>query len=103
MRDKIEQLVAEELVRCLELHGGFASHHEAHSVMQEEIEEAEEQLIDISNAHASLWRDIRKGNGIYTSTILEIHGRAIEAAMELVQVSAMSLKWLKLMDKEKAP
>ena len=70
--------VAEELKRATSQHGGFASWHEGYAVLLEEVEE--------------LWDEVkRKNRNVYA------------ARKEAIQVAAMAVKFVAMIDDQVKP
>ena len=107
MRDKIEQLVAEELARANDKFPGFASNHEAYAVLLEEVEELGDDLDTMTCEMGGLWRFTKAQKAFDTRvpkhSLERINRAAINAAMEAIQAAAMAKKWIALLDKEKTP
>lgn len=100
MRNKIEQLLVDELKRATNAHGEFTSHHEAYAVTLEEIEE---MLDDIKHANKTMdiiWQQV-KSNSVDRFSLAVMQCDLIRALEEGVQVAAMLAKWIELIDKRR--
>ena len=97
MKQKIKELIAEEISSAVLKHGEFNSAHEAYSIILEELEELEEKVNNIQNYFSAIWPIIRGKEPISGLESLEQisefgsrHG--IKLIEEAVQVTAMFSK-----------
>ena len=89
--EKIEDIVNQELERAVQKHGIHNSPHEAIAVIQEEYEEACDDL-DIIQARLSImWKHV-KANDDISYDMEHIYNYAVCLAAEAVQVAAMAKK-----------
>lgn len=91
-RERIEELVVQELDEANEKYPLFHSPHEAYAVIKEEVDELTYEvkvLIDweINN----MWREVKSDRSI-EDIAKSIYNHAIFAAQEAIQVAAMAEK-----------
>ena len=89
----IEALVENETERIIEEHGLFNSDHEAWAVIQEEIEEAQEDMDIVYRRHRFWWEMIREDRTEILDIVDDIEKYAIEVIKEAVQVIACCRKY----------
>jgi len=90
----ISQAIKEELKNARKNHGeSFHSDHEAHSVLQEELEEAQEALDNAKEAFNKAWHGIRYKEDNFIN-LIHIREGAFNAAAEAIQICAVIDKWL---------
>lgn len=89
----IEALIQDEVERIISLHGLFNSDHEALAVIQEEIEEAQEDMDIVYRKHRFWWEMIRENRTEVLDIVDDIERFAIGAIKELVQVAACCRKY----------
>lgn len=90
----ISKAIKEELKNAKNEHGeAFHSDHEAHSVLQEELEEAQEALDKAKEAFHKAWLGIRNKEDNFVN-LIHIREGAFNAAAEAIQVAAVIDKWL---------
>jgi hypothetical protein len=97
MEDKIKELISDEISNAVLKHGEFNSEHEAYSVIMEELEELEEELIDIRMYFDAIWPIIRGQepiSGLETLEKISVFGtrKSIKLIEEAIQVAAMFSK-----------
>lgn len=95
MREDLEKLAWTELDRANTKFPQFASRHEGHSVLTEEIEEAEEFLMSLNDDMSLLWEIVRGFEPMASKSTLvaDMYGNAISLAAEAIQIAAMALKF----------
>lgn len=94
--DKVQELVAFELERANTIHPPkFNSMHEAYAVMLEEVEEMSEAVNAVLGDMKELWAQVRTDD-LVCQQCLELHGDAVRAAAEMIQVAAMAKKMFSL-------
>ena len=90
----IADAIKEELENARKNHGeSFHSDHEAHSVLQAELEEAQKALDNAKEAFNKAWHGIRKNEDNFKN-IIHIRESAFNAAAEAIQICAVIDKWL---------
>lgn len=102
LKADVERLVKEEYGRASEQHGDrFHSPHEAYAVMLEELEEAQEELGDLTELFArsqnvllaNYWAATRADNyKVCLDAAGSIQEAAELAAAEMIQLAAMAYK-----------
>src|SRR5690554_4514356 len=100
MRNKIEQLVVDELKRAIEKNGGFNSHHEAYAVTLEEFEEMLDEVSHAAKTMDIIWQQV-KSDSVDRFSLSVMQGDLIRGIEEGVQVAAMLAKWIELIDKRR--
>ena len=98
----IDKLIANELDRANTIHRDyFASAHEGKSVIEEEVEEANEAMGMVARRLDHLWTAV-KGDDVrgQMQSIQQIRKYAKYAATELIQVCAMCDKFVKSFEEE---
>ena len=90
----IADAIKEELKNARKNHGRiFHSAHEAHSVLQEEIEETQEALDKTKEAFNKVWHGIRKNEDNFIN-VIHVRESAFHTAKEAIQICAVVDKWL---------
>lgn len=87
-REEVEELIKDELDTAVEDHGYFHSHHEKNAVIREEVEEAEDELRGMTNALSFSWLKV-KADEEYNKELYALRERAVNCALECIQVAAM--------------
>lgn len=99
----IGEAIGQEKKAAIEKHGAFHNHHEAWAVLREEIQETLETFAAFDNVTVSemenLWVMTRSDH-IEKESILNIYNSSMETAQECIQVLAMCMKWLDLLECE---
>jgi archaellum component FlaC len=96
LKDKIEQLVQEELEKATEKFKPFNSPHEGYAVILEEFEELEDEMRNIKRDLNNLWDSIKDDDRSYQPLdTMEIYNDSIKAIQEAIQVAAMAKRYLK--------
>lgn len=99
----IGKAIEQEKKAAIEWHGVFHSHHEAWAVLREEIQETLETFAAFDSVTASemenLWVMVRSDH-IERESILNIYNSSMETAQECIQVLAMCMKWIDLLEHE---
>lgn len=90
----ITNIIEEELKYANKEHPLFNSHHEAESVIREEVQESVEALERLVNAYDEIWQSIRSDGMATSFEYLDLKEEARRAIKELVQVAAMCEKAL---------
>ena len=72
---------------------GYHSDHEAHAVLQEEIEEAQEQLDEVKTWKERAWHCTREDMDITEDKLKRIESSAQKLAAEAVQIAAVARRW----------
>lgn len=90
-REKIMDLVAEELEDANKKYPLFHSPHEAYAVLREEVEEAEYDIEKIKERLDCMWISVKCDTNIegHADTL---YAYAVNGIMELIQVAAMADK-----------
>lgn len=90
-RERIYELVAQELKEANEKYPLFRNPHEAFAVLLEEVEEMGDDVCVITDHMRAMWKCVKDDNEIeYWAE--RIHRQAIYAIQELIQVAAMCEK-----------
>lgn len=95
IKSKLPGLVEEELAAANNTYPLFYSAHEGRSVIQEELEEATDELHKAWFSFCQLWANVKADaeNHILFDRVDNIRTHAINAAAELIQVAAMCDKF----------
>lgn len=98
----IDQLIAEELAAANKKFPAFASTHEGWAVLQEEFEEAGEEIEHMDFKIENLWTWIKDNQpiGQLEDFVADIRECAIKGIEELIQVAAMCDKFTAIGRKE---
>jgi len=100
LMSNIQTLVSEELDRAVEKFGAFNSPHEGKSVIEEEIEEALDEVEEIKKHYNCLWQSIKLNNKKDQKTFaFMLMTDAERAVYEFTQVAAMAKRYLKDVNK----
>jgi len=89
----IHNLIEEELAEANKQHPLFHSPHETYAVLLEEVEEAEDELVQIKMLLAEMWTRIRQDCGV-EDVLHRIKGCSVYGTGEFIQVGAMAEKAL---------
>lgn len=92
----IEQMIKEELAQANKVWPQFASTHEGWAVLNEEVQEAAEDMTDVFQQTENLFERIREYHaydGFKENQVGGIKESAIKAIKELIQVAAMCDKF----------
>ncbi len=90
----IGKLVVDEKERIIAKYGYYKNDHECHSVLLEEIEEAEEELESIRNSFKEFWTHIRSDCEDNNEIMDSISLHSVELIKEAVQIVAIAEKYL---------
>ena len=90
-REKIFELVNQELKEANEQYPLFHSPHEAYAVLKEEVEELQYNAGRLESLTGQMWAKVKVDVEIETITD-PIHAQAVNAAMEAIQIAAMCEK-----------
>ena len=90
-REKIYELVAQELEDANRTYPLFHSPHEAYAVLLEEVEEVDYEVGCVKNLLYSMWMKVKNDMNIEDSAD-EIYAQAVNGIRELIQVCAMTEK-----------
>lgn len=94
VKDKLFDLVGEELAAANAIYPPFASMHEGYAVLLEEVEEAKDELETLERRLGRLWAFCKRNRAdLAKDTIFGIEGDAIHLAAEAIQVAAMARKF----------
>lgn len=77
----------------------FASSHEAYSVLLEELEEVEKDLLDVRSSFNEVWRNVKIDENP-KAMLKMLANDAKNAIIELAQVAQVANKWIKTIEKE---
>lgn len=95
VKDKLPALVDEEYAAAMKLYQHFSSAHEGYAVLLEEVEEAAEELADLTNAVRQVWAGVRRDDATSIRVwAAEAYRKAIDLAAESIQAAAMAQKLL---------
>ena len=99
MEELVPMLVQHELEKANAKFPQFASDMEGWAVLKEEIEEADEELVNIKRWHDQIWIAIR-GNRKLNSDYIRLIGTLAQKLMvEAVQVAAMAAKYEAMLER----
>ena len=90
-REKIYELIADELKDANEKYPLFHSPHEAYAVLKEEVDELDHELEKIKNLTESLWVAVKCDRNIENYAD-RIYAYAVMTVQEAIQVAAMTEK-----------
>ena len=103
LHTKIEELVPllveHELMKANAKFPPFASDMEGWAVLKEEIEEADEELVNIRRWHDQIWIAIRGNRKLHNDYIRLIRTLAQKMMVEAAQVAAMALKYEAMLER----
>lgn len=93
--DTIEGLIEHELYEANKKFPQFQSAHEGKAIIEEEIDEALDEIKQVIMFFENLWESIKKDESIdrLIIDVETIEGKAINAIEELIQVAAMCKKF----------
>lgn len=101
IKQAIEKLVAEELVRANMKFGPFHSHHEGCAVLREELEETVDKLVEAKNYYDGLWDQVKSDMHPQALDFVKvIKGELIEVIKEAIQAAAMCDKYVLSLQQE---
>lgn len=96
---EVGELTDKEYARANEQYPAFASDHEGHDVITEEIDEAEEEMERIRDFEIGMKIAIRKNSAEdVNKTAMAIYETAQRMAAESIQVAAMAQKIIESRD-----
>lgn len=96
---EVGELCDKEYARANEQYPAFASDHEGHDVMMEEIEEAEEELDHIRSIEIAMKYAVRRNDAEdVNKTAMAMYETAQKMAAESIQVAAMAQKIIESRD-----
>lgn len=96
---EVGELTDKEYARANEQYPAFASDHEGHDVMMEEIEEAEEELEHIHSIEIAMKYAVRRNDAEdVNKTAMAMYETAQKMAAESIQVAAMAQKIIESRD-----
>lgn len=87
-RERIEELIEDELVEANLKYPLFRNPHEAYAVLAEECDELEDEIEHIRKLMDSMWMAVKYNKDIEEEAKI-IRDRAIFAVQEAIQVAAM--------------
>lgn len=99
----VNEAIEEEKKAAISQHGMFHNHHEAWAVLREEIQEVIETFAAFDSVTASemenLWV-MTRSDDVEKISISNIYDSAMETTQECIQVLAMCVKWIELLEHE---
>lgn len=96
--EDVAKLVEKELESANERFPQFHSPHEGWAVIREEYDELEEEVHQLDReVNCDLWRSVTRNET--ADNLEEVKRRAIAAACEAIQVTAMAQKYLDMMER----
>lgn len=95
LKHEVNSLVGNELARANSNYPLFNSPHEGYAVIKEELEEAYDEMAELNIAFNELWAYIKANEEPSEALLHELEARAIDAACEMIQASAMIRKYTK--------
>lgn len=94
LKNQIRKIVYEEYERALKAYGQNHSQHEGYAVLLEEIEEAEDEIVQIRSLQEEIWSGVKDNSSCLCGRLAtHIESGAINLACEAVQVAAMARKF----------
>lgn len=99
MEELIPMLVQHELSKANAKFPPFASEMEGWAVLKEEIEEADEELVNIRRWHDQIWIAIRGNRKLHRDYIRLIRTLAQRLMVEAAQVAAMAAKYEAMLER----
>lgn len=96
VKDDVIELVSRELTAANKKFPLFASSHEGHSVILEELEECRDELINAYSHKALLWQYIKenKPESDTRTAVMLLQTDAVNLAVEAIQLAAMAQKFV---------
>jgi hypothetical protein len=91
LTEELSTITNGEAIRGVTQHGMFKSRHESYAVILEEFEEAEHEIEIVKDALNCYWSCVKQDVN-ESGELMAIAEKAISAAAELIQVSAMARK-----------
>ena len=99
MEELVPMLVQHELEKANAKFPQFASDMEGWAVLKEEIEEANEELVNIKRWHDQIWIAIRGNRKLHSDYIRLIRTLAQRLMVEAAQVAAMAAKYEAMLER----
>lgn len=99
MEELVPMLVQHELEKANAKFPQFASDMEGWAVLKEEIEEADEELVNIKRWHDQIWIAIRGNRKLHSDYIRLIGTLAQRLMVEAAQVAAMAAKYEAMLER----
>lgn len=99
MEELVPMLVQHELEKANAKFPQFASDMEGWAVLKEEIEEADEELVNIKRWHDKIWIAIRGNRKLHSDYIRLIRTLAQKLMVEAAQVAAMAAKYEAMLER----
>ena len=99
MEELVPMLVQHELDKANAKFPQFASDMEGWAVLKEEIEEADEELVNIKRWHDQIWIAIRGNRKLHSDYIRLIGTLAQRLMVEAAQVAAMAAKYEAMLER----
>ena len=99
MEELVVLLVQHELKKANAKFPPFASEMEGWAVLKEEIEEADEELVNIKRWHDQIWIAIRGNRKLHSDYIRLIRTLAQKLMVEAAQVAAMAAKYEAMLER----
>ena len=98
LTNSVKLLVENELIDANKKFSMFNSTHEGYAIIKEEIEEAEQELIDVNAILKRVWYFVKRDENVNKDMFL-LKEYAIKLASESIQVAAMAQKFLESSNK----
>ena len=99
---EVGEICDKEYARANEQYPAFASDHEGHDVLREEIDETGEALSTVFEVNTDMERAIRKNDAAAVRKMaMKIYDEALNTAAEAIQTAAMAQKLIKSQDLRK--
>lgn len=96
VRENVEKLVDKEFAAATERFGLHHSWHEKYAVINEEFDEAQDELNEMLFDLKVMWKNVKRNDTDYADDISEdMYNAAIRLACEAIQVAAMCKKEIK--------
>ena len=99
MEELVPMLVQHELSKANAKFPPFADEMHGWAVLKEEIEEADEELVNIRRWHDQIWIAIRGNRKLHSDYIRLIRTLAQKMMVEAAQVAAMALKYEAMLER----
>lgn len=100
LRQSIQPIIQEEISRAKQNHKDYTTIHQAYSLMKEEIEETQDELVKVKSLHDSLWEDIKRDEYnsenqiVWAKAIKNVCDNVIAEAVHIATVTSRTIEML---------